>query len=38
MFENPSLIGISGVKNSGKTEVTNMLQYCLSVPKIFRQY
>lgn len=38
MLENLSLIGISGVKNSGKTEVTNILQYCLSVPKIFRQY
>lgn len=33
-----NLIAISGVKNSGKTEAAEMFQYCLSVPKIFRQY
>ena len=32
------LISVSGVKNSGKSTFANMLQYCLSVPKIFRQY
>ena len=32
------LIAISGTKGSGKTEASEMLQYCLSVPKIFRQY
>lgn len=32
------LISISGVRGSGKDTVTSMLQYCLSVPKIFRQY
>lgn len=32
------LIAISGVKGSGKNECSSMLQYCLSVPKIFRQY
>ena len=33
-----NLIAISGVKGSGKDLVANILQYCLSVPKIFRQY
>lgn len=33
-----NLIAISGVRGSGKNETANMLQYCLSVPKIFRQY
>lgn len=33
-----NLIAISGVKGAGKDSVTSMLQYCLSVPKIFRQY
>lgn len=32
------LISISGVKGSGKTVASEMFQYCLSVPKIFRQY
>jgi uridine kinase len=32
------LIAISGVKSSGKDTSSKMLQYCLSVPKIFRQY
>ena len=32
------LIAVSGVKNSGKNVVSSMLQYCLSVPKILRQY
>ena len=32
------LIAVSGVKGSGKNECSSMLQYCLSVPKIFRQY
>ncbi len=32
------IIAISGVKGSGKDLVSNMIQYCLSVPKIFRQY
>ncbi len=33
-----NLIAISGTRNSGKDTITQMLQYCLSVPKIFRQY
>lgn len=33
-----SLIAVSGCKNAGKDSITSMLQYCLSVPKIFRQY
>lgn len=32
------LIAVSGVKGSGKDTFTDMLQYCLSVPKMFRQY
>ena len=32
------LLAISGVKGSGKDSVASMLQYCLSVPRIFRQY
>ena len=32
------LIAVSGVKGSGKDLVSDMLQYCLSVPKAFRQY
>ena len=32
------LIAISGVKSSGKDTSSKMIQYCLSVPKIFRQY
>lgn len=32
------LIAISGIKGSGKDTVAHMLQYCLSVPKMFRQY
>lgn len=32
------LIAISGVKGSGKDLASNMIQYCLSVPKIFRRY
>ena len=38
MSINSNLVAISGCKTSGKTEVAHMLQYCLSVPKIFRQY
>lgn len=38
MSINNNLVAISGVKNSGKDLIANMLQYCLSVPKIFRQY
>lgn len=33
-----NLIAVSGVKGSGKDSVSSMLQYCLSVPKAFRQY
>ena len=33
-----NLIAISGCKGAGKDLTTQMLQYCLSVPKIFRQY
>ena len=33
-----NLIAISGCKNAGKDSITSMLQYCLSVPRIFRQY
>jgi len=32
------LFAISGVRGSGKDTTASMLQYCLSVPKIFRQY
>lgn len=32
------LLAVSGVKGSGKDLVSDMLQYCLSVPKAFRQY
>lgn len=32
------LLAISGVKGSGKDLVSDMFQYCLSVPKPFRQY
>ena len=32
------LLAVSGVKGSGKDLVSDMLQYCLSVPKVFRQY
>ena len=35
---NKRLIAVSGVKGSGKDSVSSMLQYCLSVPKMFRQY
>ena len=31
-------IAISGVKNSGKTEASYMLQYLLNAPKPFRRY
>ena len=34
----PNLIAISGVKCSGKNTASEILQYCLSVPKMFRQY
>ena len=33
-----NLIAVSGVKGSGKDVSSKMLQYCLSVPKMFRQY
>jgi hypothetical protein len=33
-----NIIAISGVKDSGKDTAAEMLQYCLSVPKILRQY
>lgn len=33
-----NLIAVSGVKGSGKDSVSSMLQYCLSVHKMFRQY
>lgn len=33
-----NLIAISGVRGSGKDLCTDMLQYCLSVPYVFRQY
>lgn len=33
-----NLIAISGCKNAGKDSITSILQYCLSVPKILRQY
>ena len=32
------LVAVSGVKGSGKDSVSNMIQYCLSVPKFLRQY
>lgn len=33
-----NLYAVSGVKGSGKDLSSDILQYCLSVPKIFRQY
>lgn len=33
-----NLYAISGVKGSGKDLSSDILQYCLSVPKMFRQY
>ena len=33
-----NIIVISGLKNSGKDTVADMLQYCLSVPESFRKY
>ena len=38
MSINNNLIAVSGTKGSGKDELSKMLQYCLSVPKCFRQY
>ena len=38
MNTNNKLIAISGIKGSGKTECSEMFQYCLSVPKFLRQY
>ena len=38
MSINTNLIACSGVKGSGKDVAASMFQYCLSVPKIFRQY
>lgn len=38
MLRSNKLIAISGLKNSGKDSVSSMLQYLLSVPKIFRFY
>jgi hypothetical protein len=35
---NKRLIAVSRVKGTGKDSVSSMLQYCLSVPKMFRQY
>lgn len=35
---NTNLIAISGIKGAGKDQVAIMIQYCLSVPKVFRQY
>ena len=37
-LQDNKLIAIGGLKNSGKDEASKMLQYCLSVPKILRQY
>lgn len=38
LLKQNNLIAVSGVKGSGKDLCSDMLQYCLSVPKIFRQY
>lgn len=38
MSINNNLIAISGLKGSGKDCAAEIFQYCLSVPKIFRQY
>ena len=38
MSINSNLIAFSGTKCSGKDTASKMLQYCLSVPKAFRQY
>lgn len=32
------IIAISGLKNSGKDTVADMLQYLLTVPKVLRNY
>ena len=37
-LQDNKLIAIGGLKNSGKDEASKMLQYCLSVPRIFRYY
>lgn len=37
-LQDNKLIAIGGLKNSGKDEASKMLQYCLSVPRIFRSY
>lgn len=38
MLQLHKLIAVSGLKNSGKDTASSMLQYLLSVPKIFRFY
>lgn len=38
MSINNKLIAVSGIRNSGKTQTADILQYCLSVPKFLRQY
>lgn len=35
---NRNIIAIAGLKNAGKDLVSNMLQYCLSVPKFMRKF
>ena len=38
MLRKYNLIAVGGLKNSGKDEVSKMIQYCLSTPKLLRQY
>ena len=38
MLRKYNLIAVGGLKNSGKDEVSKMIQYCLSMPKLFRRY
>ena len=38
LFLMSKLFAVSGTKGSGKDTATSMLQYCLSVPKVLRNY
>ena len=38
MLKLPKLIAVSGLRNSGKDTVADMLQYLLNTPKIFHNY
>lgn len=38
VLNSTKLIAVSGVKGSGKDSTASMIQYCLSVPSVLRQY